>query len=306
MSRFIIRCIIFFVVFFLLDKGLILLRDKLPERELDRRLEYVITGWMDADIVVIGSSRGARDVIASQISDSLNPKAYNLCYPGSDVQFHEYLTEQLISNGNKKPKLLVIVVDNPLELKNDPTLVFRFDRLYPLVKYDCVRKTLIEKGDKNRFLSKMFVIQQLSVANFDPRKKKFNPQDSLFKDGSMPISWQSKKFNRTFCFEPIVYSKQQEIPDKVQSLRNIIGMCRKNNIIVLLACAPNFSKPSIGFAQRISELAGRNNYVMEYDTTNAVYRNAEYYFDDAHLKLNGATVYTSEISAFIKKHNLLN
>ena len=306
MSRFIIRCIIFFVVFFLLDKGLILLRDKLPERELDRRLEYVITGSMDADIVVIGSSRGARDVIASQISDSLNAKAYNLCYPGSDVQFHEYLIEQLISNGNKKPKLLVIAIDDPSELKNDPTLVFRFDRLYPLVKYDCVRKTLIEKEGKNKFLSQMFVIQQLSVANFDFRKKKFNPQDSLFKDGSMPISWQSKKFNRTFCFESLVYNKKQEKPDKVQSLRNILAMCRKNNIIVLLACAPNFSKPSLGFSQRISELAGRNNYVMEYDTTNLVYRNAEYYFDAAHLKLNGATVYTSEISAFIKKHNILN
>ena len=171
MSRFIIHCIIFFVVFFLLDKGLILLRDKLPERELDRRLEYVITGSMDADIVAIGSSRGARDVIASQISDSLNAKAYNLCYPGSDVQFHEYLTEQLIGNGNKKPKLLVIAIDDPSELKNDPTLVFRFDRLYPLVKYDCVRKTLIEKGGKNKFLSQMFVIQQLSVAISIPVKR---------------------------------------------------------------------------------------------------------------------------------------
>jgi hypothetical protein len=306
MKRFLIKCGVFLFVLFIVDKSLLILRNTRPQKELDRRLEYIITGKIRSDIIVLGSSRGARDIVASQLADSLHTTAFNLSYPGSDIHFHEYLLASLIKCGNMKPKILILALDDPAEVKEDSTIKFRFDRLYPLVKYGAIRNTLIEYGEKNRVLSDLFIVHQLSLSNFDPRKKHFTRQDTILKDGSMPISWQSDKFNRSFHFEPVVYNRNQEKPDKVQSLRNIIGMCHDNNITVLMACTPNFNMPSIGFSQRINQLAGRNNCVMEYDTTNTVYRNAEYYFDDAHLKLNGATIYTSEISAYIKEHNLLN
>src|SRR5688572_28919412 len=78
MNGFISRCILFFIVFFILEKSLIFLRDCLPEKELDKRLEYIITGKINADIVVLGSSRGARDIVASQLADSFHTTAFNL------------------------------------------------------------------------------------------------------------------------------------------------------------------------------------------------------------------------------------
>lgn len=297
---------LFLIVFFILEKSLILLRNNLPERELDKRLEYIITGKINADIVVIGSSRGARDILASQLADSLQTTAYNLCYPGSNIHFHEYLLKGLLQNKNKKPKLLILVVDDPYEVAEDPTIQFRLDRLYPLVKYKSIRNTLIEQGEKKRILSNLFIIHQLSISNFDPRKKKFKYLDTLFSDGSMPISSQSKRFNPSLATENVVYNRNEEQQSKVESFTNVIQMCRDNKIAVLLACAPNFGNPTIGFKQRIMELAGSNNQIMQYDTTNAVYRDADYYYDLAHLKLNGATIFTAEIALFIKQKKLLN
>jgi len=147
MRKFVINCIFFFIIFFILEKSLILLRNKLPDRELDKRLEYIITGKVNSDIIVMGSSRGARDIVASQLADSLRTSAYNLSYPGSNIYFHEYLLTELLKNGNKKPKVLILVIDDPYEMEDNYSLQFRFDRLYPLVKYKSIRNTLTERGE---------------------------------------------------------------------------------------------------------------------------------------------------------------
>jgi hypothetical protein len=73
--------------------------------------------------------------------------------------------QNCLRNGNKKPNLLILAVDNPAELEETPSIRFRFDRLYPLVKYPEIRNTLIEKGEKNKILSELFVIHQLSISN---------------------------------------------------------------------------------------------------------------------------------------------
>jgi hypothetical protein len=121
------------------------------DRELDKRLEYIITGKVNSNIIVMGSSRGARDIVASQLADSLRTSAYNLSYPGSNIYFHEYLLTELLKNGNKKPKVLILVIDDPYEMEDNYSLQFRFDRLYPLVKYKSIRNTLTERGEKNRY-----------------------------------------------------------------------------------------------------------------------------------------------------------
>jgi hypothetical protein len=87
MKNFVLKLSLFLLIFFLIDKCLLFLRNSLPERELDKRLETVINGKINADIVIFGSSKPARDIIASQLSDSLNLKAFNLAYPGSNIEF---------------------------------------------------------------------------------------------------------------------------------------------------------------------------------------------------------------------------
>ena len=105
MKKILIRLLIFAGCFFILDKAFLLVRDSSPELEVDRRLERIATGKIQADILVYGSSRGARSVIAKVFTDSLGISAYNLSFPGSDITFHEYLLRlTLETKGNRKPK----------------------------------------------------------------------------------------------------------------------------------------------------------------------------------------------------------
>lgn len=306
MKSFLLKSLLFFVVFFVLEKSLLLIRNTAPERELDKRLEQILTGKINADIIVMGSSRGARDIIASSIADSLHTTAYNLSYPGSNILFHEYLLEKLLQFENKKPKLIILAADDPAELSLDNTINFRFDRLYPLVKYEDVRKTLVEKGEKDKILSQLFVVHQLGLANFDFRKKHFDSQDTLLADGSMPISFRSNKFKPSFSNKYKTYDPAIEDSNKVKSLTHFLGLCKENNIRVLMALAPNFGNPTQGFKQRMEGYANPfNSDVMIYDTTNTIYKNEQYYFDAGHLTKSGAVVFTGEIIDYVKENALL-
>jgi len=306
MKGFLVKCFLFLLIFIILEKLLIFLRDRLPEKEVDQRLEYILNGKIDANIIILGSSRGARSIVASQLASTLHSTAYNLSYPGSNVNFHEYLLTELLKYGNKKPSLLILAVDNPAELEETPSIRFRFDRLYPLVKYPEIRNTLIEKGEKNKILSELFVIHQLSISNFNLGKKHFRDKDTLLSDGSMPISWQGPEFNKIYSKEYTTYNRKNEKQDKLASFNSIIQICMANNITLLFAFAPNFAKPCIGFQNRIAELAGGSNNMIFYDTTNSVYSNPDYFSDAAHLKLNGATIFTNEIAEFINRKKILH
>jgi hypothetical protein len=305
MTRFILKTLLFFIVFFVAEKALIFFRNSMPARELDKRLEYITKGELNSDIVIIGSSRGARDILASQIADSFKVPVYNLSYPGSDIRFHEYLLKELVKNSRLKPKVVILVVDDPSEFKVDRTITFRFDRLYPLVKYENIRNTLVERGEKNYILSQLFIIHQLSVGSFDIRKKRFNSQDTILSDGSMPISWQSPKFDTSFQLQGLSYDPKGEVGEKIECYRRIMKLADQNNILLLATSPPNFYHPTPGFMKRVNELSGKAVLTMHYDTMNPIYRNPDYYFDKAHLKLNGAAVYTSEIVAYIKRNPML-
>ena len=94
--------------------------------------------------MVFGSSRGARNIIASQIEDSLSIEAYNLSYPGSDITFHEFMLRSVLKF-NKKPKIVLLVIDDPARVLPDEIIKFRLDRLYPLSKYDYINEELMSK-----------------------------------------------------------------------------------------------------------------------------------------------------------------
>ena len=115
MKKFLIQILLFSFTFFLFEKVFYVSLYVSPKLEIDKRLEYIINGNMNKDLIVLGSSRGARNIIASQIEDSLNISSYNLSYPGSDIEFHKFLLQSLIKY-NEKPKIVLLVVDDNAEL----------------------------------------------------------------------------------------------------------------------------------------------------------------------------------------------
>ena len=250
MKKFIVQILIFTTVFFLFDKLFYIFLDLSPKQEIDKRLDYVINGNMNKDLIIIGSSRGARDLIAKQIEDSLNISCYNLSYPGSNIDFHLFVLKSLIKH-NKNPKSIILVLDENTQLVTDKDLLFRFDRLYPLSKY-YINEELIKRKEKN-FLSRFFFLSRINKSNLDIRKKKFTKKDSLMICGSMPIN---SKIKSTLSYNNEgSYNLNNESKKLTKAFKEFQELCSLKKIELFLVFPPNYKKINHLFKKRIKEFS---------------------------------------------------
>lgn len=306
MKKFLIRLAIFTVFFFLVDKLFVFVRSAGPELEVDRRLEKILEGQINADVLVFGSSRGARSLIAQRFIDSLGVSAYSLAYPGSDVTFHEYLLRQTLEvKGNKKPKTVILVVDDSDELKPSKSLKFRFDRMYPLVKYKSVRDEMVKRKEKKPVITELLVLHQMNKSNFLFKQRKFTKNDSIMPCGSMPISHQKKTFDKKYNTEIYNYTREDELIQKIKAFRAFKDHCKNNNIQLIVAIPPNFRKVTVGFVPRLKQVMDGYGTVFMYDENRPEYSNSDYFFDNTHLQKVGSEIYTMELVNYYKELNKL-
>lgn len=303
MKKFIIQILFFIIAFFLFEKAFYIFLYFSPKLEKDKRLEYVLNGNMNKDLIILGSSRGARNIIASQIEDSLNISCYNLSYPGSNIEFHEFILRALIKY-NRGPKILLLVVDDPHELLHHKPLQFRLDRLYPLVKYKYINNEMIIRKEKN-FLSKFLILARINKQNFDLRQKQYSKFDTLKSCGSMPISFQKNGFeyyNNDNKENKYNYDIGNEVAEKKVALEKIQNLCLSNGIKLVIVYPPNLSGHNLSFNSRIEELTKLANFYIKNDTTNYAYKNKKYFHDEVHLNTNGARIFTNDIINKMKKN----
>lgn len=304
MKRFLIRLAIFTAFFLLVDKLFLVVRNTSPAREADRRLEHILEGRMKAQVLVFGSSRGARCIIAQRFMDTTGVSAYSLAYPGSDITFHEYLLRQTLETpGNQKPETVILVVDDSDELTPSKSLKFRFDRLYPLVRYPAVRKELVKHDEIKPVVSEVLVLCQLHKSNFLLQKRRFTSNDTILPCGSMPIAHQKATFDRKYDTTSYTYCPKDEIPEKIAAFTAFRNLCKEHGIRLIIAIPPNFRKTTTGFAQRLGQLTDGYGTVFMYDETRPEYRDPEHFFDSTHLRTAGAEIYTGELIRFLNPSN---
>jgi len=293
MRGFLLKIAAFAMVLFLVDKVFYIFLVVAPGLQYDDRLERVVNGKMDKDLIILGSSRGARNIIASQIQDSLGISAFNLSYPGSDIEFHEFLLRSLLKF-NKAPQVVVLAVDDRAELLQDPSIVFRLDRLYPLMKYAHITEEMIQRGEKNA-LSRFLVLARINRSNFDVRRTSVTEVDTIMACGSMPISFQRE--GRTFRHDrpDVTYPVADELPHKVKALHDLQEACASRNIELIVVISPNFHAHDRAFQQRMEQLLHADAVLHVYDTSNTIYSDRRYYYDESHLQKKGAEVFTNEL-----------
>lgn len=300
MRNFIFQLILFSCVFFIYDKLFIIIANHSAEAEVDKRLEYLLKGEINKDIIIAGSSRGSRDIIAKQIQDKTGLTAYNLCYPGSNVDFHEFILETLI-RFNKPPKYVLLVVDDKAEFLCEESIVFRKDRLYPLIKYPYIWKKLAKLEDKDEIISRLFILNRLNKYNFDLRKKKFTPLDTIMSCGSMPISWQRQGRKWMYNTNEHAYKIDNEEIVKINAYKKLVDIVRSNNIQLVVIFPPNYQKNCKEFEDRIKQLSGNGVYYYSFNDQNPIYRNKDYFYDESHLIRKGAVIFTDEVTDYLEK-----
>ena len=298
MGKFALKLLLFAAVFLIFDKLFIIVAHFSAETEADKRLEYLVNGEVNKDIIIVGSSTGSRDIIASQIEGETGLSTYNLCYPGSNVEWHEFILRSLVKF-NEPPKIILLVVDDNVELLPEESIIYRKDRLYPLVKYPYIWKELAKREGRDKFLSNFLVLNRLNKYNFDLRQKRFTEIDTIQDCGSMPISWKPEDMDFNYVSGERIYPENEELPEKVKAYSKIIETCNTNNINLVVVFPPVYQTHSKSFENRIRELSGEAVYFYVYNTDNPIYKNEGNYFDVTHLMQDAAIEFTDELIFFL-------
>jgi len=297
MKLFFKNIIIFTVVFFVIEKASWFLLGFAPSNQNDKRLGELLNGEINKELIVLGSSRGAGNILVGQLEKETGLSSYNLSYQGSNVNFHEFVLKTLLEF-NKKPKTILLSIDNPSHFSSDVSIKFRSDVLEPYTKHNYINSTLIDKGINNR-LSHFFCLSRLNKSHFRLKKGKVSSINPLDEYGSMPLI---KKKNLDLKYNSAIspYSKTKEAMDKINAFKSIQNLCHANDIELIYVFSPNFRPFNHNFYKRFKELIKPNEKVILFDKSKQVYQNPEYFYDYAHLLENGAEIFTSEISAFLK------
>jgi len=88
---------------------------------------------------------------------------------------------------------------------------------------------------------------------------------------------------------------------KVIAFEKIQSLCKDYNIKMVLCFSPNFYPVNKHFEKRIRDLSNNETKFFMYDSTNFIYKNRDYFYDESHLITNGAKIYTNEICEFLVK-----
>jgi hypothetical protein len=300
MKRFLKHILFFGLLFFTIEKGLYFFIQNAPNKEYDKRLELVLQGKMEKDIIIIGSSRGANNISAKQLEDETGLSTYNLSYRGSNIIFHQFILETLLSY-NKKPQKVLLVIDDEYEFLMDHSLSFRFDRLYPLKNYSYINNKLIDSNKKS-YMSKFLYAATIDRQDFSLKPKRVYPINLMTSHGSKLLPKKENK-DLEFINESKNYNILEEESLKLRSFKSIQEMCISKEIDLYFVLTPDFKNFDVTFLKRFEKLVKKKEHIIVYDTLDKRYKDYSIFRDQTHMCSEGAEIFTSELSQFMKCEN---
>jgi hypothetical protein len=164
-----------------------------------------------------------------------------------------------------------------------------------------VNEELIAQNDRS-ILSQIFLLGRLSKAHINYSNEKPSIDNPLLEDGSMPFIRVNPKSKREFVERSILYDKTLEMESKLEALNSIQNQCKVNNIQLYYVFSPKMFNFNSAFYKRFLKLVNSEKEIFKYDN-NSLYTLKSSYFDQSHLMIHSAKVFTAEISKFIKSHN---
>lgn len=301
MKKFLTTLVLFALFFFLVDKLFYWKIQALPEREFDKRLQWILDGKMNKDILIFGSSRAHHNLYADLIQDSLKRSTYNLGYRGSNINFQLFLLKTVLKH-NKKPKLILLTVDDDREFVPEKTLQFRYDKLYPLVQYQEITHELIDQKEFSPFAIGLYSAR-IGWKQFSQPKAR-TKYDTLTAAGSSILNFTAADFDKKM--QPSKrYNAKLELPERLNAFKSFQELCRKQAIPLVILVPPNCAVQNKKFVNRIKVLL-LDRTTMFYGTNPSLFQNSNLFSDRSHLNKLGAIAYTNYVLKQLKAHAVIN
>jgi hypothetical protein len=299
MKKFLSNFLLFGLCFFLMDKLFFIPMLVNPELIIDQRIHQALKGEHQAEILILGSSRAARNILAGEIEEKTGRKSLNFSYPGSNLEFHEFLL-RLYLNNQDAPNTIFLTLDDYSSFLEDPSLEFRLDQLYPLSIYSQINSEFVSREERSP-LAYFFALGRVSKSTFDFGQQTFTKFDSLSSNGSMPVSFQNESFDRVFNHGNLDYPKENEVKSRLKAFSKIQELCQVNDIRLILVFPPNFKNLNPLFFERVKELTFYGE-IYVYEQLDPTYNKESYFHDANHLMKEGAEIFTQQLVEYLKKN----
>jgi|GEM_PF-2189699 len=302
-----LKLILFLALLLVLDRAIAAaISNAVISRQYDTRIEKIMEQEMNYDILVFGSSRAVRNIRPAEITKTTGIPMYNLGFHGANMDYHEDILRLVIEAGNK-PEQILFVVDDDFEVIEHPAINFRIDTFYPFLKYREIADIICERGIKEcipTYISHSYtqnINLNEAIAYYKEGPLQPDALNNIQSDGSMPIEIKSDDFAQmTYDSSDRIYDKSKESPLLLEEFAKFIKLCDDNNIKLTILFPPCYKKPTIGFKERIIELAGENRKYIDFADT-PEFRKKDLYYDQNHLDAQNSLIFSRRLAKELAK-----
>ena len=290
MKKFLLKCLFFFLILLVITSGCDYLIDDILKNSDNMKYKRwrSLSEPINAEVLIVGSSRASHHVDPSIIDSILHVDSYNIGITGGPIELSDAAWKIYRSHNKKKPSLVLCNIDF-LWLGTYPISNMKTN-YYPYYRDSCFSAVIKELDPPLTELyipgvkyigARKLIIDNLRRSNLDP--------DSLtyIRKGAVLTSW---KYREGSIYPPARHFKKSK--KRVGLLENFLGECRNEGIQVIFFKSPiqqvaykDFSGIDRSFALIDSLAATWQIPVLDYtDMTDDSF----YYTDPMHLNYKGA------------------
>ena len=258
---------------------------------LDRLLKTV-----DSEILIIGNSIILNSLDPKTIEDSLSQSCYNGGIIGQGIDFSETIIDCVLQRYT--PKTIILGL-RPEEMGgNIGDGIYDILRPYYNMGYTSIDEHLESYSGSKRILLHSNLIRYntiwIRVLLYMFFDKSIYPQNG-FMPKEVPSTLAQQK-RMSYCANP---SKE-----KLETIERIIKKCKAKGINIVICFPPTlqiFPQKPILCVEAVEQICKKNDshFITSYDCQYYQER-PELFFDDVHLNINGASLYSKDFAKQLK------
>lgn len=256
------------------------------DSELNRNNRFISN--CNAELLIIGASRGVYDYNTKMLSDSLHMSCQSISKEGMSVISQFVSVKESVNKGKTK----IIIYDLSAVQLSDAWVENKTSEYYQYYWKNDEVKTFIEQqqGKKMKlFLLSSFV--QYNSLLYDILYSGY-VQKSKDKNGYVELEYTGEllEFNDENLNIPYHINQTGE-----QYLHQIIDVCKRKSVRLILCDSPRWLKNQ-AFDDYLEELAERNKIEFwDYSDFEPILSDKRYFADSFHLNSLGADLFTHDI-----------
>jgi hypothetical protein len=252
------------------------------------------------DVLILGSSRALHHYVSSIFQNCINMSTYNLGRDGRNISYAYTVFSQVLTYHHPR----VIILDmQPEEFslsdgkESENSMVYA---LLPYANYPLIKKSIAKGNTSDLILSKIFwtypynsmAVQlvgnyynllpgEKNIQGFEPLKgSKITKADILRDKGKL--------------------KKKPMDPALINAFQDFLKLAKKNNIVLYVVISPTANLSPYNSIAEIKKLTQQSGFKFyDYSTTINDY---SLFYDDTHLNIKGATLFTDTLANELKKN----